>query len=174
MPSTRATALKLSGWAESLPVDDNTRFILDRTVPEQDSDCWMWMGHIKSNGYGRLSVNRKQLHAHRFAFFVFNGRHPAPSMDVCHRCDNRGCVNPAHLFEGTRKDNMQDAVAKGRTAKGMRLPQTKVTSSMASEIVSLAKAGVDYESVAKLFGITKQHAGFIAIQQGVRRRGIRK
>lgn len=69
---------------------------------------------------------------------------------------------------------MQDAVSKGRQARGFDLPQTKVSAYVESEIVAMAKAGYQYKDIAAEFGISRQHAGYIAIQNGVRRDGIGK
>jgi HNH endonuclease len=73
--------------------------------------CWIWNGD--PDKYGSFFVNQRSMKAHRFSWEMVNGTVPE-NMDLLHRCDVPGCVNPAHLFLGTHADNMADMVAKGR------------------------------------------------------------
>lgn len=84
---------------------------VDRSNPDS---CWEWRGSMFRNGYGQsnLIIGKIRL-AHRVAWILTSGDIPS-GMLVLHRCDNRACINPSHLFLGTDKDNMQDMIAKGR------------------------------------------------------------
>lgn len=75
--------------------------------------CWLWMGSKPGGKYGGISHNGKQQMAHRVSWELHNGKIP-DGMACCHHCDNPPCVRVDHLFLGTRKDNQQDSVKKGR------------------------------------------------------------
>lgn len=83
--------------------------------------CWVWIGAM-DHGYGEIRIGgraaKRPVRANRVAFAIANGRLPVGL--ICHRCDNPACVRPDHLFEGTQKDNIQDASRKGRLHRGPR------------------------------------------------------
>lgn len=79
------------------------------SIPEPNSGCWLWQGNTTKKGYGRLGGGQ----AHRMSWTAFRGTIPE-GMCVLHRCDNRACVNPDHLWLGTQIDNINDCVNKGR------------------------------------------------------------
>lgn len=78
-----------------------------------DSGCWEWQGARCNTGYGKVMVNGRVVTTHRVAWSLINGNIPA-GLYVLHRCDNRICINPDHLFIGSHAENMQDKITKGR------------------------------------------------------------
>lgn len=97
-------------------------------VRKDRDGCWRWIAAVTRYGYGAFTVRSKYIRAHRYSWELHNG--PIPEgLCVCHRCDNPGCVNPAHLFLGTFKDNAIDCSTKGRRQdqKGAKNNQVKLT-----------------------------------------------
>ena len=125
-----------------------------------DGDCLIWIGTVNKNGYGYFSVKRRLITAHRYIFTRVLGALPR-SIDVMHSCDRRACVKLQHLSPGTRKRNMEDAVAKGRTAKGQRNGQAKLTDKQAEEIKQRCAAGEVQRHIAREFGVSEQLVSYI-------------
>lgn len=97
---------------------EELRARFEANVEQGEPDaCWPWTGTIRRKGYGQLSHQRRAILAHRLAWELAHG--PIPEgLQVCHRCDNPPCCNPAHLFLGTAADNQRDKRQKGRAARG--------------------------------------------------------
>lgn len=82
-----------------------------------EDECWEWKGGIDAYGYGIFTANKKTYKSHRVMYEIYYSE-PLEDLHCLHRCDNRKCVNPLHLFSGTNLDNVRDKVAKGRCYTG--------------------------------------------------------
>ena len=120
-----------------------------------EGECWPWIGSKDRAGYGGISEGPGGCHnlrAHRVSWELHHGEIP-DGQQVCHRCDNPPCVNPAHLFIGTAKDNKLDEMRKGRHIQGERQHLAKFTEAQVQEIRALyAAGGVGLRTIAKRYG----------------------
>jgi hypothetical protein len=126
-------------------------------------DCWLWDGPCDTDGYGMFFVDTQRFRASRFAYMLANG--PIPSgQGVLHHCDNPPCVNPAHLFLGTPKDNALDSVSKNRRARmfGAANASTKLTEDHVRTIRLLHKQGnTTIAALARQFCTSESTVRFI-------------
>lgn len=121
--------------------------------PEPNSGCWLWTASAGLRGYAQIGLGgagRGSRVAHRVSYELFKGP-ITKGMSICHSCDNRLCVNPDHLFEGTTNDNVQDAIAKKRNAFGSRCGRSVLTDDAVRDIRSSSLGTV---ALAKKYGVS--------------------
>lgn len=132
------------------------------------NQCWNFTGSFDGHGYGQFSIGGRKgvkISAHKFSFILFTGVIP-DGKDVCHDCDNPACVNPFHLWEGTRKQNLQDMVQKNRSNFGSRNWNSKLTETQ----VKIMRSQYDgkWGSITRLarkFGVAQSVASTIINQK---------
>lgn len=115
-----------------------------------DSGCWEWTGGLNDGGYGRAYYDGRKMAAHRLAFEVHSGQ-PVGNKFVCHRCDNRKCVNPDHLFIGTAQDNIADMVAKRRNNFGSKNGMARLTD---GQVEAIREVDLPVSTIARLCGVS--------------------
>lgn len=136
---------------------------VDRRGPDE---CWLWRGAVnRGTGYGNYHIpngikipelaSGPNAYAHRAAFYLHTGIPLTTGDVIAHRCDQRICCNPFHLFRTTHDGNVQDKVNKGRAWR-------KLTADTYAEVVSAIKSGEPVPAVADRHGISKGYAYVIA------------
>lgn len=137
-------------------------------VPEPNSGCWIWTARLDRRGYGRFRHGDRNAGAHRVAYELYRSTVPG-SAYVLHRCDNRACVNPDHLYLGTHADNMRDLGLRSIPKRNrvqinsyeplnieQRRPRSKLSARQVEEIRERYRAGgVLQRELAREYGISK-------------------
>ena len=125
-------------------------------VVVHEGKCWEWTACIVS-GYGRIKRKGKDVQAHRVSWEIHNGKIPKTKW-VLHKCDNRQCCNPKHLFIGTHQDNMDDMDRKGRrhSQVGVLNSNVKLTEADVVEIRDAKKKdAVTDQELGERYGVTR-------------------
>jgi hypothetical protein len=122
------------------------------------NECFLWRGTTKSNGYGQFkTLNKKWIHAHRYSYEFFIGKIP-DDLCILHKCDNRRCVNPEHLWVGTKKDNTHDMYRKKRNgysgSQGENNPKSKLKEKDVKEIRESHSKGINCTTLSKTHGVS--------------------
>ena len=136
-------------------------------------DCWLWTGAKLSPrrdqpiGYGYMVIQsapfRVAVLAHRVSWEIYFG--PVPGdMNVLHTCDNPPCVNPAHLFLGSQKKNMEDCVVKGRKRHSEDAPRAGFSNEQVADIKERLARGESVVSIASRYN--KPHGTIWNISAG--------
>jgi len=124
-----------------------------------ENECWPWLGRLDNCRYGILDIDGKGIKAHRFSYIVHYGNVPInpPDLCVCHSCDNPSCVNPKHLWIGTRTDNMQDKMKKGRGnhLRGINASKVILNENQVIEIKEKLKLDMKISELSKIYGVSR-------------------
>lgn len=132
-----------------------TRFV-EKFLVGEDDQCWEWQAGLNTDGYGLFRVDSaRTISAHIFSWLYFRGEIPV-GLCVLHTCDNRKCVNPNHLWLGTRDQNNKDRMRKGRHYyfNGDKSPNSKFSNEQADYIRNLYATGeYTYKQIASIYSV---------------------
>ena len=117
-------------------------------------DCWPWNGTRQASGHGYFYACGKRVSVHRLAWEMKKGRTCRPGFFICHACGNSSCVNPAHLYEGTPKQNAADKLKHG-TSNRNRAWNQKI---FADDAIAIRKehltTGINRQEMADIYGVS--------------------
>ena len=120
--------------------------------------CWLWTASTMNSGYGQFAHRGSMRQAHRVSYELHVGPIPA-GLSILHSCDNKRCVNPAHLRPGTHSENIKEAYARNRRAKpnlsGERHPRASITMTDAIRMRDLRVAGMTVTAIARRYGVKR-------------------
>ncbi len=136
-----------------------------RIAVSEPDECWEGTAGKFASGYGQIRVKGWPYRSHRLVYQDAFGDLP-PDLCVLHRCDNRACNNPAHLFLGTDLDNVQDRNAKERTARGTRAGSARLTEADVRTIRErYERGGVRQIDLAKEYGVSQVNISHIILRK---------
>lgn len=132
---------------------------MELVFPEPNTGCWLWAGPLTKTGYGEkhLTIDDKRINkAHRISYYLNRGAFDL-SLNVLHKCDNRGCVNPEHLYIGTHLDNMNDMIKRGRAKPmpGSLNPASKLSDEDVLTIRQMLSNGVRQDLIAEKYDVCR-------------------
>ncbi len=128
----------------------------DKVHCEPNTGCWLWAGAEKGGGYGSFHYLDKSWYAHRASYEMHIGPIPDDGRCILHKCDVKLCVNPEHLYVGTRSDNVRDALDRGLHPVGERHGLSKLTERDVREIRDL-RGRFSQRSLSAQYGISQTH-----------------
>lgn len=150
----RATGSIKDGPRARLPLEERFK---KKYVVMPGNECWPWIGAITYKGYGMIqegAKGSKHLLAHRLSYTIHKGP-IEQGLFVLHSCDNRSCVNPAHLRTGTQSENILEAFSKGRKTNPVAYGEAATSSKLKADDVHYIRAHPDmrHTELAKMFGV---------------------
>lgn len=137
---------------------------------ERVGDCLIWQGGRGSGGYGKVGwTNRESCYTHRIAWMLTYGEMPKPPLQVLHKCGNKSCIEPKHLYAGTQKENVRDAINDGKFHMGPShwFYNKNLTEEIRSQIVEEYKAGASQSELGRKYGMSQAGIGSITRKAGI-------
>lgn len=142
------------------------KMLLERIV-KQSTGCWHLRTTPNRHGYSRIKFNGKKIAGHRASYISFVGKIKSGAM-ICHRCDNKRCVNPEHLYAGDASSNMKDAYERGRLKPPFLMGgcNRKIKDDV---VIKIHKERDDintsYQNLGDKYGLSKSHARWLCLPQ---------
>ena len=121
---------------------------------EDERGCWNWQSTLNRAGYGKFWFDGRTALAHRVSYQLHKGEIPA-GLQIRHACDNKRCINPAHLSVGTGKENARDALDRGNYRRGAENGRAKLTERDVEMIRDARAQGQTQQAIADEFGVSK-------------------
>ena len=118
------------------------------------SGCWLWTGSLSGSGYGQFLFGKKLMGAHRASWILKFGPIPNGGF-ICHICDVKICVNPAHLFLGDPLGNMRDMINKGRDLNGRIIQGQKLRILTEQQAIEVIASDLSFRVLAKQYGVSR-------------------
>jgi hypothetical protein len=135
----------------------------DKVNISSDDACWEWKAAINVSGYGWFSYLTRSTTAHRVSAHL-NGliEDIKSPLHVLHKCDNRKCCNPNHLFVGTNTDNVKDRVAKNRSGNKPMYGESNGMAKLSNDAIKTIRglyfaANFSQSQLAKMYGVRQPH-----------------
>lgn len=153
------------GWKMKFPRTPAGRWETFWDSIEKTETCWLWKGKVSPCGYGYLLLQGGRYSAHRLMLFWMNRlsspRHMGSRSEglVMHSCDNKLCVNPAHLSVGTNSQNVSDAYARGAAAgmQGTKSVLAKLTAEQVTDIrAAYARGELTQYKLAEMYSVCQR------------------
>jgi len=135
-------------------------------VASNTMDCIIYPYCKEKSGYGRIRIKGRTIGAHFHVAEIAHGPRPSPSHEACHSCGCASCINPRHLYWGTRSDNVRDAMAHGTAYKfpklmGEAAPQSKYSDKVVGQVREMLARGDTQMSISAAMGISQSHVSRI-------------
>lgn len=124
-----------------------------------EEPCIIWPFSFSKDGYGKVRLPGRSMRAPRAAYLLFYGNEP--NHLACHHCDNRKCINPLHIFDGSAAENTRDAISKGRWAQGAKNGSAKRAQTDPGRVFDLHRSGETATAIAKWLGISQPYVSRI-------------